>query len=104
MFRAGDRFLLTCQAVNMGQMVTVNQYVILDVYGAYYFWPSWTPSLDNLMRDLPADYMGEVDILLDFIWPEGAGAADGILFYSAFTDPGNTQLIGGLSLIEWGFE
>jgi hypothetical protein len=91
-YAPGDRFLLTNQVTNPGAAREVDLYIILDVWGEYWFWPSWTQSVDHASRSLPPEAaMGET--ILDFEWPAGAGAADGLIFWSGILDAGTTDLL-----------
>jgi hypothetical protein len=90
--------------VNSGPAAVVHHYVILDVWGAYWFWPSWSRTVDYITRELPAQWQGDPETVLDFTWPPVAGSASGIVFWSAFTNLEDTQLVGSVSRVEWGYE
>ncbi|MBN1550865.1 hypothetical protein JW979_05335 [bacterium] len=70
-------------------------FVILDVYGNYYFWPEWTMMPDLSWQNRTIHTGTEtISILPQFTWPENTGSAEGIAFHAAFTDANLTQLIG----------
>ncbi|MBN1356290.1 M6 family metalloprotease domain-containing protein [bacterium] len=94
MYHAGDEFKLTLKIDNPGSQVTADVYVLLDVYGQYfYFWPTWGESLNFDTRDLPTGYES-TEILMQFDWPSGAGAGSNIRFWAALLDHTTSQLLG----------
>jgi hypothetical protein len=76
-------------------------FVILDVYGAYFFAPSFSPFDHYTINLAPGET--ELVVLEPFIWPEGAGRGEGIFWYSAMTDPAITELFGEMSSWEFGW-
>lgn len=76
-------------------------FLILDVYGIYFFAPSFT-DFDTYIIDL---YLGMqvIEVIPPFSWPEGAGSAQGILLYAAMTDADITHLIGDLDMVSFGW-
>jgi Chlamydia polymorphic membrane protein (Chlamydia_PMP) repeat len=79
-------------------------FVVLDVYGSYYFAPSFS-AFDNYLSLYSQFTAGltVVEVLPAFIWPTGAGSASGIVWYSALTDPGMTQLFGEMDMWTFGW-
>jgi len=66
-------------------------FVILDVYGTYYFAPSFM-DFDYYVRNvIPGEIL--IIVLGEFYWPEGAGEACDIRWWAAATDPEMTKLI-----------
>jgi len=102
MFRTGDQFLLTLTTANSGEAAIVDLYILLDVYQAYYFYPSWTLLPDADRRELPEGVSGP-ETILSFLWPSGAGAADGIVFWAALLEPGSGILLSDVSHVTFGF-
>jgi YVTN family beta-propeller protein len=76
-------------------------FVILDVYGFYNFAPSFS-DYDYFDQSFPT---GEtiVNVLPAFTWPQNAGTASGINWYSAMTNPGITDLFGELGMFTFGW-
>ncbi len=103
MFTTDDRFLLTCAWCNPGFEITLDHYILLDVYGSFWFWPSWSETTDKTTRTiLTGDDFHET--ILDFIWPEtDPGEATGLKFWSAFLDPTTSAIIGVVDMVEWGY-
>lgn len=76
-------------------------FVLLDVYGSYYFAPSFT-SFDHYTLDLQSG-MTSQDVIPAFTWPSGAGTASGVQFYAGMTDSGMTRIIGQYDRFEFGW-
>ncbi|MBN2053686.1 hypothetical protein JW905_02110, partial [bacterium] len=96
-----DTFLLECRFVNPGPAITLEQYIILEVAGLYFFWDSWTMDLDYVLTSLPA-YDWHNETILDFTWPAGAGSGEAS-FWAAFLAPGTIDLVGDLDHITFGW-
>ncbi len=77
-------------------------FIILEVYGSYFFGPSFTESLDDYRSIYPVIPVGESTyrIIGEFYWPGGAGTGEAT-FYGAITDPGVNDMVGNLG--SWGF-
>jgi hypothetical protein len=76
-------------------------FAILDVFGTYFFAPGYT-DFDYYVRHIPPGLM-ELNVLPAFLWPEGAGAALGVVWYAAMTDPDITELFGALGTFTFGW-
>ncbi|MBN2053651.1 hypothetical protein JW905_01935 [bacterium] len=101
-FQSGDRFILAIYVDNHAPACEADQFVILDVYGQYWFWPAWDQDVGCALRQFPA-FDSAIELLLDFIWPQGAGAAQGIIFWAALLEPGTIDLIGNVSSCSFDF-
>ena len=87
-FRPGDQFVLSYSVTNnCSESKTVDFYLILDFHGNYWFYPSWSQDIDNIVMDLAP---GETvqDTPLDFIWPPNAGSARDVKFWAGVTNSG----------------
>lgn len=82
--------------------VDLQKFIILDVYGNYYFYPRWTTELDYLPLTVTDGYEHSGTIL-DFTWPEFDGTAHGIVFWAGIFNP-ETGSIGGYSALAFGYE
>ena len=103
-FSAGERFLLYVDAHNYSwQPLDGNLVIMLDVYGDYWFYPSWTQTLDGAAIALPAGHTF-TDLILDFYWPDDSGTASGIFFWGALITQDWTGLIGDYDRVEFGYE
>lgn len=78
--------------------------VMLDIgTGEYWFYPSWCkypPDIDFDLLSVPHGYHLEV-IIPEFRWPEGAGAADGLVFWGALLDKDLSAVQGEMG--SWRF-
>jgi hypothetical protein len=103
-YRPGDVCWLDAHVCNPTQSVYVGApiFVILDVYGTYYFAPSFSLGIDYYVRNVPPGTM-TIEVLQPFTWPGGGGSASGIVFWGAQTDPDFTRIIGQLSRWEFGW-
>ncbi|MBN2056467.1 hypothetical protein JW905_16200 [bacterium] len=100
-FYPNDPFLLQTHITNGDTAIDADEYIILDVYAIYFFWPGWTEDLDLRTISIPAQSSNFVDIL-EFTWPEGAGEAGGLKFWAALLVPGTTDLYD-YTYIEFGY-
>jgi hypothetical protein len=98
----GDLFQLDARAGNpSAQVLTADEYIVLDVFGAYYFYPAWTQSLQSRLVSVePGTEMHHT--VLSFYWPDNAGSAVGLYFYGALFEPSTFDLID-LDSIFWSF-
>jgi len=76
-------------------------FTILDVYGTFFFAPSFTAFDHYTMDILPG--MTPLEVLPPFSWPDNAGNASGIIVYAAMTDEGIMQLFGDLDTFSFGW-
>jgi hypothetical protein len=76
-------------------------FVVLDVYGSYFFAPSFS-GYDYYTETIPK---GEtiIPVLPSFAWPPGAGTASGIVWYAAMTNQAISELIGQFGIFEFGW-
>ncbi len=78
-------------------------FVILDVFGDYYFWPDFSayafeviPVLDTQPLIYP--------VLQPFQWPDGAGSVtSGVRWLAAMTNPEQTAVMGEMDIWEFGW-
>jgi len=103
-YRAGDTFSLTVTACNGSREEPIENpiFVILDVYGEYFFAPSWS-SFDYYKWEVPPCSCISKEILM-FIWPYGAGQGTGLIIYCAMTDVSFSEIIGDFSMCMFGWE
>ncbi len=101
-FIAGDSFRLIRSIRNTtASPVDAVEYVILDVYGSYWFAPSWTPSPESTLRHIDPVSV-RTDTLFDFVWPADVGAASGIRFWGGIVRSESMDLID-YDLAEFGW-
>ncbi len=102
-FSPGDRFLLSINAVNnKPQTYTLRQYLILDVFGDYFFYPGWSQDLVyetvifNAFDDLTST-------ILDFQWPEVSSSAEDLKFWLGYFDPETQSVAGEIKSVTFGY-
>ena len=107
MFSPGETFFMNAHICNTTGMILDGYplFGILDVYGALFWGPGFTAEFDSYIDEQPLIPEGEsvVALLPEFIWPAGAGSANGIKFIAALTDPDIQILYGDYSMIEFGW-
>lgn len=105
MYHAGDICWLIAYVCNPGSIPIIQApvFVVLDMYGTYYFAPSFTLWGDHYNIDLDPG-VTHIEVIPEFFWPEGAGRANGVIFWGAETDPAMTTIIGNLARWEFGWD
>ncbi|MCD4653352.1 hypothetical protein K8T06_05400, partial [bacterium] len=98
----GDNFKLDLFISNVNPVPrNVSLYLLLDVYGAYWFGPGWSQNLEFYEI---SDLLGSQNIpIFDFIWPEILGYADGLRFWSAMLEQETQLLFGYYDMVEFGY-
>ncbi len=108
LFHAGDTFTCTAHVCNnTGDVLTgYPLLVLLDVFGSYFWGPTFTQEFDSYLTQYPSFPEGitDVEVLPSFSWPSNVGSAQGIRFYAALVDPDVHILIGQLDMVEFGWE
>jgi hypothetical protein len=102
-FGSGDECYCTVFVCNSGSVTytDIPIFVILDVYGMYFFAPSFG-SFDYYNDPIPPGQT-IITVLPAFQWPAGTGTASDIVWYAAMTDPGMTSLHGNLGTFSFGW-
>lgn len=108
-YRPGD--ISTCTAtVCNAEGSTLEGYplfVVLDVYGALFWGPGFTESVDSYLNDFPVFQPGTtaVAVIPEFLWPDTGSSAANIRFVAALTNPGISTIFGEMDVFEfgWGF-
>jgi hypothetical protein len=100
-FGTGDPFILTYSLTNYRTAETVDEWVILDAGGQYWFWPEWTTVPSSRTRTIQ-EYCASEETLLNFVWPGVSGHMEGMRFWAAALDHESQQLLDYGST-EWGW-
>ncbi len=102
-FTAGDPFLLKAVYTNPGPQITLDEYIILDVFGTFFFWPGWS-SIPEYRRIILEPEQTNSEDILEFTWPDGSfGHAEGLCFWAAFLVPGTTTVYGDIDNEVFGY-
>ncbi len=104
MFTPGEPFRLTLRTVNNTATAKgVHLYVVLDVYGSYFFWPSWRSSPPDFKARNLAPNSDNTENILNFTWPAGVGSASGIKVWHAMLDASTQQLLYDVDMVEFSY-
>ncbi len=102
-FTAGDNFKLEVSCLGNPGDPYAEMFVVLDVFGDFWFWPLWTPYLQGLLIELQPDRPVTYTIL-DFEWFDGDfGEVTGLKFWAAICRPRTYQVIGEIGWAEFGY-
>lgn len=97
----GDLFRLDRQSNNSGNPIMVDEYLLLELFGSFWFWPNWTVQADYATVEIQFGQQ-PVETILTFSWPSGAGTVQGVKFWGAYLHAGTSILICH-DMIEWEF-
>ncbi|MGB3975038.1 MAG: hypothetical protein WBM02_08805 [bacterium] len=106
-----DEFYVTGYLDNPGDPLReVPTFFILEVYGKFWFWPSWVyfdypeyAEIDFRLIDVPFGTT-EIVVVPPFEWPDtGSDIVTGLGFYGAMLNPEMTDIMGEIAYKEWGY-
>jgi hypothetical protein len=102
-FRPGELFLLGVTIENLNNQPYCDHplFVLLEVQGKYYFYPSWTPEIDFRFVDVTSWI--QTHPILCFNWPDINSSADGIAFHAAILNTGLTAVVGNIDTVTFGW-
>lgn len=101
-FNENDWFELTTIVTNLSYDIPVDEYLMLDVYGLYWFYPDWTQELNSLQRTISTGVSEK--IVLEFEWPQVDASAYNLKFYYLLTKPGTFEILSNLAVVTFGYE
>ncbi len=104
LFRSGDLCWLRAHVCNDATETLQGMplFVVLDVVGAYWFWPTWSSDIDYDRRDFVPGQT-TVGIIPEFTWPENDSAFSGAMFHGAVLDQEMTTLLGEMGSWRFGW-
>lgn len=108
-FGGGDTFRCDLQFTNAGDTVQVDLYVLLDVFGTFFAYPTWQNISEGLPKDttfIPGDEQGTIQIMPPFTMP-AVGASGPYYFYGAMFSAGQLSidsLLADVAVIAFYFE
>ena len=98
----GDPFSLYGMVYNPGSSLEAQRWVLLEIQGAFFFWPTWSADPVFATRTLPSGFSSEN--FLNFPeWPEGLGEWTGINWWFAHLNMANTELLGEYDICTWSY-
>jgi len=81
--------------------MTADEYLLLDVYGQYWFAPGWTQEVDVIYTGAHAGTT-DFEIPLSFTWPDVSGSATDIRFWGGIVASGTSNLLDyDMVTFEW---
>ncbi|MCD4654085.1 hypothetical protein K8T06_09125 [bacterium] len=100
----GDNFELLLNVVNStNDTYSGATLCALEVYGEFFFWPSWNNEFDHNPVDFPENLIA-IHILPEFTWPDtGTGTVTGLNFWALVMDPSLTDVVSNLAVVSWGY-
>lgn len=102
-YQSGDTFKLDVQICYLEETpVSLPLFVVLNVYGDYFFAPDFSRTLAYYDVSIEPGLM-IMEIIPAFPWPNNAGEAVGITWFAALTNPGMTDLVGEMDLATFGW-
>jgi hypothetical protein len=101
----GDSFALSLQYWNLtgDHYCDTPLFILFEIENTIWFWPDWSAEMVYGTRYLPAAFVSDPEILLQFTWPEMDGDASNLRFWAAFTDGDFKEILGLYDMIEWGY-
>lgn len=91
-FKPGSTFKLDlCVNNRIARTNPLRLFVVLDVYGWFFFHPSWTERFEFEYVTIPVGQFGIT--IMEFEWPSKCGSADGLMFHAAFLDRDGQYII-----------
>ncbi len=111
MAHPGEEFSIIGYLDNPGESMTdVATFFILEVYGKFWFWPSWVyfdypeyAEIDWENIDVPTGTTVIV-VIPTFEWPDtGQDLVTGLGFYGAMLNPEMNDIMGDFAFKSWGY-
>lgn len=102
---SGDGFTLSLQYWNLtgDPLCETPLFILFEIENTLWFWPAWSAEMIYETRYLPAAFISDPEILLQFVWPEMDGAASNLRFWAAFTNWDFNEILGLYDMIEWEY-
>ncbi|GEM_PF-2230753 len=101
-YSGGDPMTVDVDFAYSGDDRTADFYLLLEVYGSYYFYPSWGLEMDHQTMQFDGMQSFRVPIL-NFVLPTPLGEAGPFAFYGAVFDAGSFDLVSNVSSESFSF-
>lgn len=99
---AGDTLVFDRHCGNpAAEAIEVAEYMVLDIQGRYWFWPSWSQPAAGVNWTLESGC--HRTRVFEFAWPGGTGAAAGIRFWGGLIERESGTLLV-LDVLEWSYD
>ncbi len=105
LFFPGDLCRVDIELTNASNdpIESVPVYVLLDIYGEYFFGPSFTDEPDSYLIEILEPGTLSIEIIPDFIWPSDCGVADSVRWLAAMTTTDRQHILGEIGELEFGW-
>jgi len=109
-FYAGERFLYVVDVYHYPERMFMSEmgnrfylYVALEVYGVFYFYPSWTEKVECVeLENLPPGATENISVF-DFTWPDVDGSAMNLRLWSVILEGDSGEMYGRYDVTEFGY-
>ena len=95
-YTGGDHFSVSLDVSNPGEEVSADQYVVLEVYGEYFWYPRWGSDPEPVGLLLSEGYKTREEIISVDL-PDSLGTGGPFHFYAALCISGTYDLVGDYS-------
>jgi len=99
-YAAGDTLRLDLEIHNPGANRVSDVYVLLEVFGEFWFYPDWSQSLDSVTRSTSAGATVTIPIIEPVVLPAPLAAGGPFYFYAAAFEPDALDIDSLISNIE----
>lgn len=104
-FTMGDPCYLNAIICNTSdtQIIDIPTFIVLEITGTYWFWPTWNTTPDFLIDTYPAGQT-LLNVIQEFIWPEFSPGMANVHFYGAILNAEMTEVMGEMGYLTFGWE
>ncbi|HPQ38896.1 MAG TPA: hypothetical protein PLV45_00855 [bacterium] len=105
-YRGGDYMAGYLRVENFGAARNTDIYILLEVYGLYYFGPAWTQSVNHYIMFMDDFDMQWIEYLPEFRLPDPLPAGGPFYFYAAAFEPDTLEastLISNVAVSAFSF-
>ena len=97
----GDLFSLDILGVINGTSSALEGMLLLEINGAYYFYPEWMP--EPVSFAVPVTYPRWGKEVFHFSWPDKTGGMTGLHFMGGLFNPETMDLAGCIDAVDWSY-
>ena len=101
-YSEGELFNLELRMSRIGHAVTVDLYIILDVYGQFFFHDAWTQTPECEVIEVSDGFSSHRSILT-FIWPSGTGSASDLGFWAGCVVHDTATILGEIDHVTFSY-
>ncbi len=102
-YTLGDEFSADLEILNVGPERPVDVFIVLEVDGNYWFWPTWEEEVDFEGWTLPLNSVTNESIL-NFVWPGVPQGSEGTgVFWAAVLESGSAVVLGNIAWCEFNY-